>query len=598
MLFFTLKVRLIMQKLRTFFSASFTFQPSSSANHHSSVVRSLFFGVVFSLSAMLVFYKCKYGFGNIDESFYLVTPLRLCQGDALFTHEWHLSQTSSVLLFPLVNTYLQFTGDTTGIILSMRYICTTVQLLTSLFLYFRFKRINWLGAVLVSISFLLYTPFGIMALSYNSMGIIFLLLSLVVYSTASRHLLLQSVLSGIFLSAAVLCCPFLAILYIIFGIAVFSINFIKKHKTSSLWSLQRFICFSTGVAFSAILFLGFVFSRSSIQEIMEALPCIFNDPEHPHISFVDKAQSFFHSILTITPSAKPITGFLILLFFICAADKKRIKHSLYYIIPSILSIIVFLCDLIIKKPYINYLMWPINLLPPIIILLCNSTYIYRIFTILYLPGIIYAFCLHLSSNQQFYAISSASTISTMASILILCLFASEWTSLYSPKPLRIVSMFCLCLLFLFQISFQSTLRYQSVFWESSLNEQTEHMDDGIYKGLYISKSKKNIYANALKQMEQLSLFTKPDDQVLFLSTNTWYYLMEDYRVAAFSGWLSGINEVTLDRLEDYYSLNPDKIPDVVFADPEHSSIAQEFSNRFHYPMHQIENGIILTKPSL
>ena len=34
--------------------------------------------------------------------------------------------------------------------------------------------------------------------------------------------------------------------------------------------------------------------------------------------------------------------------------------------------------------------------------------------------------------------------------------------------------------------------------------------------------------------------------------------------ASFSGWISGENQTALDRLKDYYRLNPDKVPDYIF----------------------------------
>lgn len=561
-------------------------------------IKDLSFAIFFSIVSILVYYKCRYGFGNIDESFYLVTPLRLWQGDALFAEEWHLSQTSSILLLPLIDIFLHLTGSTTGIILTMRYVCTSVQVLTALFLYFRFRCIHWLGASLSSISFLLYTPFGIMALSYNSMGIVFLTLSMVFISTSVRFQQIQYILSGICLSAAVLCCPFLAVLYVLYGLIVISAHWAKKPKASdSLWRIPSLAFLSIGILLSALAFILFILSRASLQEIIDALPYIFNDPEHPHIPLVSKVQDFVQCILYRSPLCKPVSLILLFLFSICIIDRNRTKHPLIYVIPSVLSVICLLCDFAIRTPYINFIMWPINLLTPFAFLLSSSKQIRKAFFSLYLPGMIYSFCLHLSSNQRFYAISSASSVATVSSILILCLFSTEWHSHRSPNILRIISTLCLCVLFLLQFKYQSRLRYQSVFWEHSLSEQTEYIDDGIYKGLYISKEKEALYSAAVKQMEQLALFADSGDNALFLSENTWYYLMNDYKVASYSGWLSGIHAYTLDRLESYYSLNPDKIPDIVFADSIHHAIAQDFSNRFQYAMHPIENGIILTKPS-
>ena len=40
----------------------------------------------------MLLYKCPYGYGTMDESFYLSVVHRLLQGDRLLVEEAHLSQ--------------------------------------------------------------------------------------------------------------------------------------------------------------------------------------------------------------------------------------------------------------------------------------------------------------------------------------------------------------------------------------------------------------------------------------------------------------------------------------------------------------------------
>ncbi len=56
--------------------------------------------------------------------------------------------------------------------------------------------------------------------------------------------------------------------------------------------------------------------------------------------------------------------------------------------------------------------------------------------------------------------------------------------------------------------------------------------------------------------------------------------MGNYRNAAFSAWLTGVDSVTLDRLEMYYSLNPGKRPDAVWVGEKNAEYAEEFCTRF------------------
>jgi len=81
-------------------------QPSVPTSQARRLSQILFYCLLFLLSAILVFWKCRYGFANIDESFYLTIPYRLYQGDALFAHEWHLSQMSLMLIFSKVFSFI------------------------------------------------------------------------------------------------------------------------------------------------------------------------------------------------------------------------------------------------------------------------------------------------------------------------------------------------------------------------------------------------------------------------------------------------------------------------------------------------------------
>ena len=56
-----------------------------------------------------------------------------------------------------------------------------------------------------------------------------------------------------------------------------------------------------------------------------------------------------------------------------------------------------------------------------------------------------------------------------------------------------------------------------------------------------------------------------NENVLFLSNNTWAYLATDMRYGTYSAWTQGGGlETAVSRLNQYYTLNPDKIPKYVY----------------------------------
>ena len=192
----------------------------------------------------LLLAKCKYGFANMDESFYLTIPYRLCQGDVLFLSEWHLSQLSGWLLRLPLAVFLRLNGGTEGIYLAFRYLYVIAHLCESTVLFFLLRKYSGAGAVLASVFYYVFVPFGIMALSYNSMGIGCLSLSTVILVCASGRW--SDAPSGFLFAMAVLCCPYLVILFVIYAAAVLLCR--KRDTGLDFLSPKRFGFFFLGIA--------------------------------------------------------------------------------------------------------------------------------------------------------------------------------------------------------------------------------------------------------------------------------------------------------------------------------------------------------------
>ena len=144
------------------------------------------------------------------KSFYLTVPYRLTAGDGLFINEWHLSQMAGFLIYPFMKLYQLVFDGTDGIILHFRYIFTFLHICTSLFIYVRLRKYK-IAALGASISYLLFTTFGIMALSYNSIAVACTTITGILLATNDNKKWYISYLAGLFYAAAVLCCPYLVI---------------------------------------------------------------------------------------------------------------------------------------------------------------------------------------------------------------------------------------------------------------------------------------------------------------------------------------------------------------------------------------------------
>lgn len=294
-----------------------------------------------------------------------------------------------------------------------------------------------------------------MALSYNSLGIITLLLSTVIAITANRFVRIQYIISGLFFSASVLCCPYLAIVYFLFSLIVL-ISYIKKqmytvngrYTIGSLWLYTTF-----GIIISSVFFLIFVFSRITFNDLLRVFPLILDDPEHPKMSLITKSAEYFRAVFDKYFAVL----FLCISISFAVGKMKRTLKPICFIICIVLtsSYILFVC---VQTMYLNFVMFPICLLGLYCTLNSNSKEIKKIFNFIYLPGIIYSFCLHLSSNQQIFAISSASTVAAVAAAIIIFLYYKRIKfQLYRKRKYTKIGFRDFCIVFIYYSDFRRVI---------------------------------------------------------------------------------------------------------------------------------------------
>ncbi len=544
-------------------------------------LKNLFFGIILIFLSSFLLWKCKFGFGNIDESFYMTIPYRLAKGDALFLEEWHLSQMWACVLYPFVRIYLKIFGSADGIILAFRYLYTLTQIFVALFLYIRLKKINWTAGVITAVAYALYIPYGIMAFSYNSVGVMVLTLALVTVLTAEKNKNFQFIISGIFFSVSVLCCPYLAGAYFIYLITAF----IKKDD--SFFSKKGAVFFTVGIIISVLVFSGFVLSRASISDILKAFPYILDDPEHKGIPFWESFINFFIFIW----KANKLTPFfysLLIPLIIFACVLKRYKRIIF-IIAEILVFGLLLSHWYYND-FINHLMWSVNILAVFAFVLTDEKLIKRIFYHIWISGMIYAFCINITSNQGFYAISMGSAVSFVGSVMMIILYTSELLNEKQFKASNTVIVIGVTVIMASQVITQAEMRYKSVFWEKDLKSQEYYIEQGPEKGLYVAEGRYNDYWRKFPELK--SIEKEGLKKVLILSENTWYYLTGDFEISAYSAWLSGVHSESFERLKAYYELNPEKRPEAVYTDTKYIEKSKAFCEELGFLMYKTENGAI------
>ena len=547
----------------------------------------LFAAIVFIASWCFLFWKCRFGFGNIDEAFYLTIPYRLCQGDSLLVNEWHLSQTSGFLLLPAMRLHMLIFGSTEGIILHFRYLYTAVWGVSAAFFFYRLKSYTFWGAAIASLMFMIYAPFGIMALSYNSMGILFLLNTIIIAFTAKKHLRVQYVFAGISFAGAVLCCPYLAAVYVLF--AVTALIAIRLCKGENRRIIKEFLIWTTvGCALLAAIFAVYVLSHAPLSDIIKAFPTMMQDPEHPPMTLLTKFIIYISAILHSAPHLKWMAISTILLI-ICGMRFKRLRGI--FLIGICCVALWYLYPLAFQKRYLNYVMLPLTLIGIYCGFTTNSKQIRGLF-IGVLTGLLYTFCIHMASNQAFFAISSAATVSSVISAVMLPMYITEITQEPENKIPKICTVLPSVLLILCLLGSETLLRYNSIFWESSkISDENILLEKGPEKGIFSNTARTDEYQRQYEKARPI-FEGQYGKNVLFLSDITWYYLCGNIRSCAYSSWLSGVTEDTVQRLVTYYEICSEKLPDVIFLE----DIAIPYIETFFplgYTVSTLDNGSVI-----
>ena len=89
------------------------------------------------------------------------------------------------------------------------------------------------------------------------------------------------------------------------------------------------------------------------------------------------------------------------------------------------------------------------------------------------------------------------------------------------------------------------------------------LQEGPARGIHTSEGNAAYYDWTYGELKYYK--TRPAGSLLILDERTWCYLATDpMEYATFSAWISGENQTALNRLDSYFHVNPDKVPDYIF----------------------------------
>lgn len=545
----------------------------------------IFAGVLLLLFVVFA-YRQFYGFNKNDEIFYISTVYRFFQGDAMLVDEWNNVQLFAFITYPLYCFVRLFKDSNEGIVIIFRISYLLFQAAAASYCVWRLKRFGWIRIV-PALFYFVTTPYNINSLSYNTLAFGFVLLTLVTIAGAEELKIKDSVLCGIFTAGAVLANPYVIILFIVYGIICVCKSFIdgrKKKNTCSALTVKHYFWMGMGAFLIFVLFVIFVFSRGTLEEIMEGFTYIVMDSERQK-SFLEKVGKYFIRIHRYYRVLVYVTGILIFLWIV---DKKRKIVPEIYLAVDIATVIPYIIyyGFFWEMVGINYMLIPL-VFPGLIAYMVSEKKDQRLFYGWYLPGLFYTILAHFATNTGILTVSASYMISGAASILLILeavekLKKTDWIK-YLVYALLAVQFFgCI---------YQ---RIVYVWGDEHLSYLSEELTEGPLKGIHTSGENEQLYKEVLQDMDELRLTKK--DRLFIIGIAPWMYLNTEAECAAYSTWETLESDPLIPI---YYEIHPEKLPTVVYCyEYEESILETEFADYFlnmGYEPDVMRHGVILTR---
>lgn len=524
----------------------------------------------------LVFFRLRMGYATLDEAGYIEFAHRLLQGDAMLVEEWHRTQLASILLAPFVWAFERLAGSFEGVVLTFRFIYLIVHVAFSAFSYVLWRKKGKLFAALSSLMFFLYTPFCLYALNYNTFALNFLYLSIALWINKSDEVW-ANVLTGFLYAGAVLCNPYLIVIYFVYFVYSIALLF-KKNRT-------HFKCFgemTCGAAVLLCVFLGVVFSRASLSEVINNLPNVLEDSAHPYKNVFGIMRVFVDFMLDV----KYFSAVFAICFFIGLIFKKTRGAML-----SVIMIACCACGVYLG--FFKSLWFEIGCTTMIIpaSLAGFSAFIfdknrnYRMF-VGFCVGMVYAICLTISSNTGIMSPANAFALTSALSVFFILAYLEN----NGKTAVKIAFSVFLAVTFVTELN----VCYNCIFLEEPRNEIVFEIDRGPSKGLIVSKDKYESYVQNLENIGTIDLADA--ERVMYYRNSIFLYLATpDLKVGAPSAWQKDCFALLDDYLtERYFYYHSEMIPDVIYIDEMSvewdDETISDYADRNGYGLKSFSNG--------
>ncbi len=517
------------------------------------------------LAAFLIFHT-QYSFCMSDEGLYISHTKRLYYGDRLVIDEWNTSQFYAPILLPFYSAFRFFVGSDEGVIRFFRIVAVSISFISSLALFMEIKNkfggfISFCAATLLMV----FSRGNIAGTSYYHLNLHFSVLFFIFTREAiynqGKKATVYSIMGGVFLSLAVLCQPFSAVLYI--GLIMYLL--INKSTRKNGRDI-----FGTVLLMGAIYLVLFFF-KDTPASYLESFKYALSNPSNQGIMESLILIPYYHYHIITIPFA-----LLVIIMSVCFYIIRRKGKPLtgYHLICQIGLVLVM-----IIKAFLNLSENPCYSVFGFISIATFPSFVYcvgkkekRLPVQLYVFGLSLAFIWGLGSNTSFDAMLIGYCVSGIGSILLMvCIISEDLPTCIIKKALYIAGS-CICVIVLLV---SLTQRILGFYRDAPIDQLDTRIEQGPAKGL-ITRGEAAEQYNEIYQIITDEYAKTPDANVIHMKIAPWAYLCCDWKCYALTTWGC---DVSSPRVMDYYTLHGGELPDYVFIhSPETGSYKANFFN--------------------
>lgn len=525
--------------------------------------KSLFWVLVAALAAYTI--KSIFVGADIDEAYGVTLGYRLVQGDKLMWDMWEPHQTSAIFTAIFIRLILFFTGGSLSYLTILLRVCFfLVQSVITLYLYKSFKEClphlsKW-EQILFAMVYYITTPKCNYVPEYSNLHMWFstlLVLFLMQYfckASRNRGKVVYLGLAGVCMACDVLAYPGMVLLF------PFCIGFILIQRRSAKKKMAEMAAFTLPCVIGAGMFLSYIFSYMSVEDIKLVLPCILGDGSH-QMTVVEKCLYWlkgFGKLGGMIAGCGIVAGMLVFLQGIMGRSKDKTEKTdilskwlvVWFGVQLVFQIICWLdSDYNSGYPQIAYIAVPLF-----------GWLVWRKSRVksqvgIYMIGfsLVNYIVLNVFSNWEPVCLNVYLVIGLIGGFLCYRQYFQEKLGEVSKNIIPI-----LCVIFILVEVFGRCLLIIGGEDGSNLTFQVRGISkEGVRGGIFTS------YMNAYRYNNNYELFPEivPEgSMVLYLGPSQFYYMMGDCRVGA----PTTISTPEYDEnLKLYYELHPECFPDVV-----------------------------------